>query len=213
MRREHDVAVLAALALLDADDHALAVDVGDLERDHLGGAQARAIGHAQRRLVLEPRRGIEQPRHLLRAEHHRQLARLVNDMGVLDDLVALERDLEKEPQRRDGLIDGRHANAARRQMQLVAAHVLEARRIGRSPEERREVLDPLHVVMLGLRRELADRHVFDHAPPQRAHGLVGHGDAPVLSEGCEPLISRQDAPLRYRLGSCRQPQRPTARAV
>src|SRR5213080_4270377 len=37
--------------------------------------------------------------------------------------------------------------------------------------------------MLGLRRELADRHVFDHAPAQRAHRLVGHGDAPVLSEG------------------------------
>src|ERR1700738_813273 len=43
-------------------------------------------------------------------------------------------------------------------------------------------------------------HVFDPAPPQWAHGLVGHGDAPVLSEGCEPLISRQDVPLRYRLG-------------
>src|SRR5262245_28866862 len=54
--------------------------------------------------------------------------------------------------------------------------------------------------MLGLRRELADRHVLDHAPAQRAYCLVGHGDAPVLSEGCEPLISRQDAPLRYRLG-------------
>src|SRR5262245_45846979 len=52
--------------------------------------------------------------------------------------------------------------------------------------------------MLGLRRKLADRHVFDHAPAQWAHRLVGHGDAPVLSEGCEPLISRQDAPSRYR---------------
>src|SRR6195256_4126376 len=121
-------------------------------------------------------------------------------MGVLDDSVAPERDLKKEPQRRYGLIEGRHANAARCQMQLIAAHVLEARRIGRSPEKRGEVLDPLHVVMLGLRRELADRHVFDHAPPQWAHGLIGHGDAPVLSEGCEPLISRQDAPLRYRPG-------------
>jgi hypothetical protein len=47
---------------------------------------------------------------------------------------------------------------------------------------------------------LADGHVFDHAPPQWAHGLVGHGDAPVLSEGCKPLISRQDVLLRYRVG-------------
>jgi hypothetical protein len=50
-------------------------------------------------------------------------------MGVLDDIVAPERDLKKEPQRRDGLVDGRHANTARSQMELVAAYVLEARRI------------------------------------------------------------------------------------
>src|SRR6476620_12292001 len=84
-------------------------------------------------------------------------------------------------------------------MKLIAAHIFEARGIGRAAEESGEVLDPLHVVMLGLRRKLADRHVFDHAPPQRARGLVGHGDAPVLGEGCEPLISRQDASLRYPL--------------
>src|SRR5207253_1723004 len=107
-------------------------------------------------------------------------------MGVLDDLVALERDPEEEPQRRDSLVDRRHADTARCQMELVAPYILEARRIRRSPQEHREVLDSLHIVMLGLRRELEDRHVFDHAPAQRAHCLVGHGDAPVLSEGCEP---------------------------
>jgi hypothetical protein len=50
-------------------------------------------------------------------------------------------------------------------MKLIAAHVFEAGGIGRAAEESGEVLDPLHVVMLGLRRELADCHVFDHAPP------------------------------------------------
>src|SRR5882724_13144564 len=82
-------------------------------------------------------------------------------------------------------------------MQLVAAHIFLAGSGGRSVEKRSVILDPLHVVMLGLRRQPADRHVFDHAPAQWAHCLVGHGDAPVLSEGCEPLISRQDAPARY----------------
>jgi hypothetical protein len=106
VRRQHHVAVLAALALFHADQHALAVDVGELERDHLGGAQSRPIGHAQRRLVFEPWRGIEQPRDLFRAEHHRQLPRLANEMGVLDDIVALEGDPEKEPQCRDRLVEG-----------------------------------------------------------------------------------------------------------
>jgi hypothetical protein len=31
------------------------------------------------------------------------------------------------------------------------------------------------IVMLGFRRECADRHVFDHASAQRADRLVGHG--------------------------------------
>src|ERR1700686_3821727 len=82
-------------------------------------------------------------------------------------------------------------------MKLIPAHVFEARGIGRAAEESSEALDPLHVVMLGLRRELADRHVFDHAQPQRAYGLIGHEGCSCLGEGCEPLISRQDAPWRY----------------
>src|SRR4249920_4184634 len=85
-------------------------------------------------------------------------------------------------------------------MKLIATHVFEVRGIGRAAEESSEVLDPLHVVMLGLRRELADRHVFDHAQPQRAYGLIGHEGCSCRGEGCEPLISRQDAPWRYRVG-------------
>jgi hypothetical protein len=104
----------------------------------------------------------------------------VNKLGVVHDVGTPKRDSEKEPQCRDALVEGRHAGAARGQMQLIAPHVLEACRVGRSAEKSGEVLDPLHVVMLGLRRELADRHVFDHALPQRAYGLIGH-------EGCSCL--------------------------
>src|SRR5260370_32838849 len=80
-------------------------------------------------------------------------------------------------------------------MQSKAAHVLRLGRVGRAAKEGGEVLVPLHVVMLGLRCELADRHVFDHAPTQRADGLLGHGDAPVLSEVVETPQS-QDRTLR-----------------
>src|SRR6202453_3072999 len=134
-------------------------------------------------------------------------------MRMLDDLGAPERDLKEEPQRRDGLIDCRHADATLRQMQLVAAHVLETRRIRRSSEKRREVLDPLHIVMLGLRRELADRHVFDHAPAQRAHCFIGHGDAPVLSEVVATPQSQDRMPPGAIGLAAPLPPRPTARAV
>lgn len=47
------MAILAALAPLDPQQHALGVDIRDLQRDHLGNTQARPIGDAQRRLVFE----------------------------------------------------------------------------------------------------------------------------------------------------------------
>ena len=74
IRREQGVAVSSALAALDPDQHALAVDVLDLQRRDLGDAQAGAVGHRQRRLMLETGCGVEQSRHLVPAEHHGQRA-------------------------------------------------------------------------------------------------------------------------------------------
>src|SRR5262250_660411 len=101
------------------------------------------------------------------------------------EVGTIKRHPEKEPQCRNRDVDLCNAGAARRQMQLKAAHVFRFGCIGRALEVTREVLDPLYIVMLGLLRELADRHVFDHAPTQRAYRLFGHGDAPVLSEVVE----------------------------
>ena len=43
LRRQHDIAVLAALGLLDPDDLLRAVDMLNLEPDHFAGAQAATI--------------------------------------------------------------------------------------------------------------------------------------------------------------------------
>src|SRR6516225_1255476 len=69
LRRQHGVAVLATLALLDSQHHALGIDVADLERYNLGDAQPSAIGGGERRRVLRPRRRLEQQRDLFDAEH------------------------------------------------------------------------------------------------------------------------------------------------
>ena len=53
LRQEHDIAVAATLALLDADNHPAAVDVADLEAGHLGGAQAGRIRGGQRSAALQ----------------------------------------------------------------------------------------------------------------------------------------------------------------
>src|SRR5271167_1830562 len=62
--RQHGIAIPATLATLDADQHALAVDIGDLERRDLGHAQAGAIGDREGRLMLEAGGRVEQSRNL-----------------------------------------------------------------------------------------------------------------------------------------------------
>ena len=49
LRRQHDIAVLTALGLLDPDDLLRAVDMLDLQPDHLAGAQAAAIAETEQR--------------------------------------------------------------------------------------------------------------------------------------------------------------------
>jgi hypothetical protein len=100
--------------LLDTQQHALAVDIRDLQPDHLGYAQAGPIGHAKRRLVFDARGGRQKSRHLLRAQNDRRPARLANQNQTPDQIVPFERDLEKEPKRENGGVDARRAHTALR---------------------------------------------------------------------------------------------------
>ena len=91
LRREHAVPVLAALALLDADQHALGVDIADAQHHDLADAQARAIGDAQAPPCTSGRAGcrLEQPAHLLGREHARQLLRVVHAGEMAGQLGAV----------------------------------------------------------------------------------------------------------------------------
>src|SRR5260370_8551023 len=68
-RGKHRIAILASLALLDAQHHAFGVDVRDLQRDHLGNTQTCTTGDTQRRLVLHPRPPPHTPRSPLATYH------------------------------------------------------------------------------------------------------------------------------------------------
>ena len=58
--REHHVAVLPPLALLDADGHALAVDRGRRQADRLGNPQTRRVADGQDHAVLEALDSVEE---------------------------------------------------------------------------------------------------------------------------------------------------------
>src|SRR5450631_931157 len=109
MRRQHHVAICVALALFDPDHHALAVDVGYLQRNYLGNSQSGSIGYTQCRLVFEPRCRIEKTGNFFWAQDDRKLAWHVDELGMVHDVGASKRDLEEEPQCRDALVKGRNA--------------------------------------------------------------------------------------------------------
>src|SRR4029077_5786606 len=83
LRRQHDMAILATLGLLNANDPLRAVDMLDLQPDHLAGAQAAAIAETEQHAGLEARGHGQQAPRLVRAHRLRYLLRLaeVIDLG------------------------------------------------------------------------------------------------------------------------------------
>ena len=76
---EGDLAIAAALALLDAEHHALAIDVADFELARFAAPQARAVQRQQQRAVIEILRAGDEALHLVGAEDDRQAVPLASD--------------------------------------------------------------------------------------------------------------------------------------
>ncbi len=62
--------------------------------------------------------------------------------------------------------------AFRRQVHEIGTHVFDAEPIGRVTKMSAELRDRIKVGLLRRRRQIADRHVLDHPPTQRA--CLGH---------------------------------------
>jgi hypothetical protein len=80
------------------------------------------------------------------------------------DIGLAERHTEEKPQPGNGVVHTGCRDAIRSKMQLKAPHILIACRIGRAAEKHSQVPDAADVIVLGLRPEIADHHIFDHAP-------------------------------------------------
>src|ERR1700687_2130308 len=80
-------------------------------------------------------------------------------------------------------------------MQLEKAKILRRGRIRRAAEKGCKCPDVPDIVVARLLDEVAHGHVFDHAPAQRADGLLTHRGAPVLRwRFCNPLILKTGPP-------------------
>src|ERR1017187_3762622 len=168
--RQHDIAVLAALGLLDPNDLLRAVDVLDLQPDHFAGAQAAAIAETEQHAHLEAARDREQAPGLVLAYHQRNLLRLTEVINLGRKIQSPQRHAKQEPQPGHDAVAIADARARLGKMQLKPADVLRRGGVGRPLEKRGEPLAAADVAPLCARTELARVHVLDHALAQRTNG-------------------------------------------
>ncbi|GCD54635.1 hypothetical protein NBRC3188_3332 [Acetobacter pasteurianus NBRC 3188] len=128
--RKHGVAISSPFAPFDPEQHALAVDITDLESGDLGHPQACPIGDRQGGLMLEAYGRVEQPGNFIAAQHDGQVAGLRYPYQLACKVGAVERLGEEKPQRRHDGIHGRcrHASLVLRNLEL--AHILDCCRMG-----------------------------------------------------------------------------------
>jgi len=136
LRRERHIPVSGALALADVDDHALAVDVFDLDARRFGPAYSGHIEQRQNHAVQAVGCGIDQPHDFILAEHGRQLVwHLREDEIVEGQITPLQRALVQEPQRRDTHLDGAGLELLLlQQVSLITSQVLSAQLLRRAME-------------------------------------------------------------------------------
>src|SRR4029077_5264638 len=189
--RQHDIAVLAALGLLDPNDLLRAVDVLDLQPDHLAGAQAAAIAETKQHAHLEAARDREQAPGLVRAHHQRNLLRLTEVINLGRKIQSPQRHAKQEPQPGHDAVAIADARARLGKMQLKPADILRRGRVRGPLEKCSEPLAAVNMAPLRPRTELACIHVLDHALAQRADRNRTHGQLLSWMRLTTPRSSRQ----------------------
>jgi len=157
------MAILATLGLLDANDLLRAVDMLDLQSDHLAGAQAAAIAKTEQHAGFEAAGDGEQAPRLLRAHHEGNLLWLTDVINLGSKIEPPQRHAEQEPQSGHDAIAGANAHADLGQVQLEPADILKGSRVRGPLEKCSEPLAAAEVTSLRAGTELARVHVLDHA--------------------------------------------------
>jgi hypothetical protein len=109
---------------------------------------------------------------LVAAEDNGQGARILDRVELAGQIRAINGVSEKETQRRNDAVHGRDPYARLALFDLELPEFFYGRSIGRAPKICGEPRDMPHVIELGLPREPAHVHVFDHALTQRSGGGI-----------------------------------------
>src|SRR6266581_1045162 len=192
--RQHHVAVLAALGLLDANDILRLVDMLDLQPHHFAGAQTTAIAETEQCADLEVAGDGQQTPRLILAHHQRDLLRLADVINLGGQVQSPQRHAQQELQPGHDAVAIANAYTSLGQVQLETADVIRCGRVGRSLEKRSETFAAPDVASLRARTELTRVHVFDHALAQRADSSRTHRQLLSWMRFTTPRSSRQSDP-------------------
>src|SRR5271166_1201338 len=103
LRRQHHVPILAALALIDPDDHPLAIDSAGLQTNSFRYTQASSVTGGQDYALFSTRNASEEMYDFLRTQNDRQFLRLPGKRKhIRERPFPLEGDLVEEAQCRNG---------------------------------------------------------------------------------------------------------------
>src|SRR5262245_43508464 len=93
-------------------------------------------------------------------------------------------------------VECRPGNPPRHQVDLVGTNLLEAETIRGSPKMEAKLLDVVDLDFPSRRRQIADRHVLDHATAQGADTFSSHSEGSCLFVvDSQPQPDRQAASL------------------
>src|ERR1700688_2229288 len=190
--RQHDIAVLASLGLLHPHDLLCAVDVLDLEPDHLAGTQAAAIAEAEQYAHLEAAGDREQAARLVLAHHQRNLLRLAEVINLGRKVRPPQCYAEQELHPGHDAVAIADAHARLGQVQLETTNVIRCGHIGRTLQKCSETPAAVDVTSLRVCTEFARVHVLYHALAQRGDGVRTHGK--LLSWVRSKHLDPQDRP-------------------
>lgn len=130
-RAQGQVAVLVSLAIDHMEDHAPAVDVGDLYPGDLGAAHPGAVENHQQGALEQVAAGLDQTRHFLPAQDFGQFPARPGIGQELAELVPVQGAHEQEPQGRDMVFDRSRAEFSfPEKISLVTAQVLRTELVG-----------------------------------------------------------------------------------
>src|SRR5258706_1921007 len=125
LRRQHHVAVLAALRLFHPNDLLRTVDMLDLQPDYFASTQAAAITETEQHADLEVRSDGQQALGLVRAHHQRNLLGPSEVIDLGGKIQSPQRYAQQEPQPGHNLVAGTDAQAGLGQVQLKLADILK----------------------------------------------------------------------------------------